>query len=488
MAGEVGGHSPVHVGTGATPAGFTYDVGVLAVPPGSPRRSLPRQPISYQQRDAPLEALSTPTAWLVVVVASAIVGAVVSRSSLLATVHFAVTLLALLGAAVFARRPDSLLMVTAYAGLCDVWWRAAGARAPWEGSKYALVIGFAAIVIRFVRKPHNLGRSVTLVLLLVPGAVVGASVLGLGEVRQYLVARLAGLVAIAAAVLACSNLRLGKREVRGLYLVVLSPIVSLATQATLATVEAKDLNFGTESNSTAAGGFGPNQVSSALCFGGLLCLLVVLQKGAGWRLRLLASATGVWIVGQAVLTFSRGGLFGLVLAAGAVGLVALTVSGQRIRVVVAAGLLLVVAVQVLSWAGAFTGGASEERLSSTDSTNRGEIASSDVRLFLEHPILGVGVGVSPFERDLALFAPPHTEYTRLLAEHGVFGIAVIGLIVAIAARAVRNAEGWYRMASVGVLVVALSQMVHSATRLGSIAVAFGLASLLEDSEPSSGRS
>ncbi len=455
---------------------------VLAVPSNSQSRGPLQQPSTSHVRDTPLEMLSTPAAWLVAVAASAVLGVIISRSSMLATLHFVATFAALLGVAVFARRPDPILIVTVYAGLCDVWWRAAHAGAPWEASKYALVIGFAAVLIRFVRRPRNVGLSAALVLLLVPGVIVGTSVLGFGPVRQYLVARLGGLVALAIAVLACSNLRLRAREMRGLYLVALLPIVSLAAQATMATIEAKDLGFNDESNSTAAGGFGPNQVSSALCFGGLLCILIILQRGIGWRNRLIASVVGVWVVGQAVLTFSRGGLFGLALACGAVLLAALVMSGQRVRVLVAAGLLIVVAIQVLSWAGAFTGGASEERFSSTDSTNRGEIAAGDLKLFYQHPILGVGVGISPFQRDYKVYASPHTEYTRLLAEHGVFGAAVIALLIAISVRAVLRADDWYRLAAVGLLAIALAQMVHSATRIGSISVAFGLASLLEDKE------
>ena len=70
-----------------------------------------------------------------------------------------------------------------------------------------------------------------------------------------------------------------------------------------------------------------------------------------------------------------------------------------------------------SWIGAFTGNASNERFSSTDTTNRGEIANGDLRLFGAHPLGGVGVGVAAIERDFSLRAFPHTEYTRLLAEH-----------------------------------------------------------------------
>lgn len=428
-----------------------------------------------------LARLSTTRAWAVVVAASAALGFVMSKSAALATVHLVATLGAVVVVAALSRRPDLILAVTVYAGLCDVLWRSSSALGPYEGSKYALVVGFGLLAIRFLKQPKNLALCASLVLLLIPGAAIGAMTLGLGPARQLVSSNLSGLVAIAAAVLACSNLRLSLTEMRGIYLIALSPIIAVTAQATASTVASKDLTFTDEVNFATSGGFGPNQVSSLLCLGGLLCVLVIVQRGVRWHLRVLALGTGVWLVGQAVLTFSRGGLFALVLAGAGVGLVALTLSGQRARVLIAAGLLVVVAVQVLSWAGAFTDGASEDRLSSTDSTNRADIAKADIQLFLERPIVGVGVGVSVYERDYGQgTVAPHTEYTRLLAEHGLLGLAVIGVLTVICVRLVRTADGWYRMAAVGLLVMAVAQMTHSATRIGSIAVAFGLAALLED--------
>lgn len=427
-----------------------------------------------------LSRLSTPSAFVAVVAGSAILGVIMSIAVPLATVHLLIVLGGVVVVGLISQRVDLVLAVTVYAGLCDVLWRTSHARGPWEGAKYALIVGFGAVAVRFVRRPKDIGVVGAFILVLVPGAVMGMLVLGPGAARPLIAANLGGPVALALAVLACSSLRLTPDEVRGLYLVALSPIVAVTAQATLSTVQSKDLGFTDEVNFAASGGFGPNQVSSILCFGGLLCVLIVLQHAIGWRLRALALCTGIWLVGQAILTFSRGGVFALVLAGGAVLLASLVSSGQRARVLVAAGILVLVAVQLLSWAGAFTDGESNDRLSSTDSTNRTEIAAADLRLFAQKPILGAGVGVSPSERDYPGNVAPHTEYTRLLAEHGLFGVAAIGLLALICFRILRRSRGWYRLAAVGLLVMALAQMMHSATRIGSIAVAFGLAALQED--------
>ncbi|HEY4377033.1 MAG TPA: O-antigen ligase family protein, partial [Acidimicrobiales bacterium] len=382
----------------------------------------------------------------------------------------------------FAKRPTPVLALTMYAGVCDVLWRSSSAHGPYEGSKYAVIFGCTCLAVRFVKRPRHLASMGTLVLLLLPGAVIGIMKLGVANARDNVVFNLAGLIAIAVAVIGCGSLRLTSREMRGLYLVVIGPIVSMATLATISTASAASLTFSADSNLTTSGGFGPNQVSAVLCLGGLLCVLVTLQRHVGWTLRVFALVTGIWLVSQAILTFSRGGLFELVLALGCLAVTALTLSGHRARTLMAAAVLLVIAIQILSWAGAFTGGASSKRLSSTDTTQRGEIAAADVRLFLKHPVMGVGLGVSKSARGVGPGEPPHTEYTRLLAEHGVAGVFVMVILAWVSIELVRAGRGWYRMATVALVVIALAQMAHNATRIGSIAVAFGLAALLEASE------
>lgn len=430
----------------------------------------------------PLARWSSSTAWITVIGLSALVGVVMSRSAMLATAHMGLVCLAVVVVALAARTPDLPLGVTVYAGLCDVLWRSSSAQGPYELSKYALIFGFGVLAVRFVPRATFRTPCGVLVLLLVPGAVSGVMVLGLSTGREYLVANLAGLVALAAAVWGCGNLRLTSAEVRGLYLFALSPIASVAAQATLSTADAEAIDFSDDVNFLTSGGFGPNQVSSMLCFGGLLCLLVLLQRSATRGTRALALVTAVWLVGQAMLTFSRGGLFGLVLAGGAIVLAAMTSAGQRGRVVTVAAIVIVAASLLLSWVGAFTGGASDDRFTNTNSTNRTEIARDDLEIFANNPLGGVGVGRAKDVRREWRGVAPHTEFSRLPAEHGLAGVGVLIVLGWLCVRLVVRARGWNRMATAGLLVMALAQMAHSATRIGSIAVAFGLAALIVDDD------
>ena len=444
---------------------------------GAAYAGTPERPSAFQRLG------STTSAAMLVIGLSAAIGVVASGSPAVATVHLVVTFGTLIAVALLAKTPAPLLAVTIYAGGCDVFWRSTSARGPWEGAKYALIVGFACLLVRFIGRPRNLWPVVCLLVLLVPGMLISIADLGPALARELIASNLAGLVALALGLLVCSNLRLSNTEIRGAYFLALSPAVSIAAVATLASVTTRNLDFGSQSNFAASGGFGPVQVSSVLCFG-LLCILILLQRQAPWRTRALALAVGTWLVGQAILTFSRGGVFSLVLAAACIGLVALTQAGQRGRTVVAAVGLVVVGLLILSWAGAFTDGASEARFASTDTTNRTALARADLQLFYEQPILGVGVGEAAYKRDFPVRSAAHTEYSRLLAEHGILGAGVLVILGVFCVRTIRAGTGWWRMAAVGLVVMSLAQMAHSATRIGVIALGFALAGLREERDAS----
>jgi len=61
-------------------------------------------------------------------------------------------------------------------------------------------------------------------------------------------------------------------------------------------------------------------------------------------------------------------------------------------------------------------------------TNRSDIFLEDVDLFLDHSLLGVGVGASTYMRKEYKGYAPHVELSRLIAEHGTLGLIIFFLI------------------------------------------------------------
>ncbi|MEM9404777.1 MAG: O-antigen ligase family protein, partial [Acidobacteriota bacterium] len=238
--------------------------------------------------------------------------------------------------------------------------------------------------------------------------------------------------------------------------------------------------FSTESNFTTSGGYGPNQVSAILSIGALAGVLLALLDTRR-RTALLCYGLAAGLLFQAVLTFSRGGVFAVLVCLAVLMAHYFWRPDIGLSYLIAVVLITVIAggwlmPRLNSW----TGGALAERYASLDTTHRSEIASEDVELFFDHPVAGVGVGLAKSKRKSARYLgiAPHTEFSRVLAEHGSFGVlALLALAAMTAARYVTApsflTKGWV----CSLTVWCLATMSVSAMRLSILGVLFGIAYL-----------
>lgn len=409
-------------------------------------------------------------------------------SPMVATAHAAVTALALVGVAVWGRDLDRLVMLTAYAALCDVYWRMTGSRAPWEFSKYLLVLGSLAVLVRYARPWRRAGMPIAFVACLLPGAAALLVAQGLnGDSREVLSSVEMGLFALGLAALAFRQVVATETEAWNLGWVLLGPVVTTLAITTWSTLTASDLEFIDESNFQVTGGFGPNQVSTMLGLGILLCALLALQ-GRGSRFLMLLAGLGLWSTWAAFLTFSRGGIYSLVVAGGAMALVGAATRGVRTRSIATA--LVGVAGLWLMFASAndFSGNWLQTRYDTSTSATAGrsDLAEQDLAVWGDNPLLGVGSGQSIYHHTGGNLtrASTHTEYTRVLAEHGLFGLAALGLLVTMFVSGLREARSqWNRLLLAGTGVWALTTMLHAATRLAAVPLLFALSQLRVEPDP-----
>lgn len=424
------------------------------------------------------------------IVGSAAVGILVGQSSTLATLHGAVTIAAVGFAAGWSRRPPVVLALLVYGGLSDVLWRATGARVPWEGSKYLVIIVALTALVRFAPRPGRIGTPLVYLVALGPGALTTLLLGGFGESRDVLAFALLGPCALAVATLLFRQFVLTRAELRGLVWWAMSPCMSVAAFAAWGTIQADTISFGDESMFVTSGGFGPNQVSTMIGLGAL-CAVIVAVLGAPRRVILVVAIVGVAMVAQALITLSRGGVYAFALAAVAILLSSLLLNQRRSRAVVALAAVCLLGLLALNWAQSFSGGAVGNRFDQNDA-GRGTIASAEVELFRHNPVFGVGAGRAKFEREVASVGDPgleayadaasHNEYSRLLAEHGSFGLLAIVLLVVMVVQAfARGTDPLARSISVGLFVWSAAAMAHSATRLAAVGLVFGLASVRVDS-------
>lgn len=127
-----------------------------------------------------------------------------------------------------------------------------------------------------------------------------------------------------------------------------------------------------------------------------------------------------------------------------------------------------------------TQGKLQERFINLNPTGRDKIALAEIQLFEKHPIFGIGPGVGISERSsiLGYHIASHTEYTRLLAEHGVFGLMALLLLIIMLFIPIKRAHTNSTKGENAALVLwTIAEMAHSATRFAITGFLPGIAYL-----------
>jgi hypothetical protein len=371
----------------------------------------------------------------------------------LATLHALVVFAFGFAVAVFGRKPMQVGYVAAYITGAEVLWRMSDAQVPWEFGKYSIVILFVAALAR-VPRLRLPALPLLYFALLLPATLLTLTNLSAEESRQQISFNLSGPLALAACATFFAHVKLSRAELYRVFLMLLSPVVGIACVTLFGVVTAANLSFSGEANSVASGGFGPNQVSAALGLGALVAFWFVMDAKADWRARTFAFAAMLLMIVQSALTFSRGGLYD---AGGAIVLAALfLLRSPRARATLIAFVALLSFATyflILPHLDAVTGGALFERFQDTSLTGRDVLIQADLGIWMKNPVWGVGPGRSAL-MHLALFrdSASHTEFSRMLAEHGALGLASMLLLCALALRNISRARGATSKAIVASLV------------------------------------
>ena len=411
-------------------------------------------------------------------------GLIANMSPWASTAYALVVLLFGLRAALLGRT-SQVIYAVGYIATGEVLWRMTQSHLFWEYAKYAaVVIFFVAIVVEWGQNPSNrrLRSAMPLLLLatLVPAVAYTVLKLGIVEARDPLSFSLSGYLMIGLFALYIWARPINYETTIRLLLSILAPIVSVTFLAIYFMITDLDaLVFVGESNFITSGGFGPNQVSSVMGFGAFIAvmLLIIIPRASGARALILLVMVTMLI--QGLLTFSRGGVYSFVLALGVFSFHLMSTPKARGRLVVLFAvfsiLLVTVVYPVLEQ---FTAGGLSERFTDLDTTGRFEAAEGDLKAFYDNPFLGVGVGQADVYRYeyLGIYAAAHTEYTRLLGEHGLFGIFALAIMLwMLLKQYLANEPGIGRALTAGLAAWALSTMLHAATRLAIVPLALSLA-------------
>ncbi len=381
------------------------------------------------------------------------------------------------------RRPEVVAYAAAYIVGSEVLWRMVTDALPWESAKYGTTVIFAfALLVREGVK--GLLWPALAFGLLVPSTFVTMSEAHPTLVRGMLSFNMSGPLSLAVCAGFFARLELSPSRTLRLFLSLVAPAVAIGTMVVTHIASLDRIAFNYESNFSTSGGFGPNQVSLALGLGALAALWSVLERGCRWPLRCVLFGLVLWFGTQAALTFSRGGFLGAVVS-GAVAVVFLAGYRETRRKLVFIVPVVAALAYFVIWPTLveFTDGALAVRYGDTGVTGRDELGAQDFELWSDHPIFGVGPGMSASHHARGIAS--HTEFTRLVAEHGTFGALSILMMLSLGFRQVLRAAS---PRDKGLVASALTWsflfMLNSAMRTVAPSFMFGLAFCIF--EPTSG--
>jgi len=330
---------------------------------------------------------------------------------------------------------NEVLIFAAYLVGVEVFLRMTGGNFNNEYVKFGVVF-FMLLGMIYSNFSTNAFIYWFFLILLVPGILLTFTSENYNiDVKKSLVFNLSGPVCLAISSIYMFKRKISFADLQNIVIAMGLPILTTTTYLFLYNPSVRDVVTGTQSNFETSGGFGPNQVSTILGLGIFIFFTQFLLFSKSKKIMFLNAFILLFISYRGIVTFSRGGVITGVIMIACLLLLLFSLSnakgkGKFILVFIITGLM---GLGIWTYSSIQTSGLIEKRYANQDArgrvkksalSGRENIMDSEIKLFLDNPITGVGAGVGKEMRknDFAGDVASHNEITRLFAEHGAFGI------------------------------------------------------------------
>ena len=378
-------------------------------------------------------------------------------------------------------------MAAAYIAGVEVFWRQTGALVFYETGKYAVIL-FLLIGMFFKGTSSRTIPYWIYLLILMPGILVGSITLSYdAEFRKQVAFNLSGPVCLGISALYCYYKKIKKRDMEMVLMMLLMPLLAQMFYLYLYTPTLREEIINLSGNYAATGGYGPNQISTVFGLGAFLLvtrLFTVKNKAIN-----LVDLTLLGMMGyRAIVTFSRGGVFTAIACIIAfIGFLyykqdsgGKTVTKFKFVIVIFSFFAIWVFSTITT--SGLIGNRYENKnkfgQSKGDiSTGRVDLFETELEGFYHNPVFGIGVGKGKEfrEEELGIEIASHNEVSRLLAEHGMFGVLAILILIFVPLLFwLKFQNNYYFLAFVAFWFLTIN---HSAMRIALPAFVYGLALL-----------
>ena len=308
------------------------------------------------------------------------------------------------------------------------------------------------------------------------------------DIRKAITFNIIGPITLMVSAIYCYQRKISFEQIKTIINMLAYPLMATLVYMYLYTPSVKDVVTNTESNFETSGGFGPNQVSTILGLGIFLFFVKIVLSSKTVLIRNINVLFFVIITFRGIVTFSRGGVItGFVMIIIVVLLLLYyTKSQAKSKVVMLVVFGLFALVGIWSYSSIQTSGLIDKRYANKDArgreklsklTGRERLIESEFKMFLDNPIFGIGVGKNKEYRleTTGIDAASHNEITRMLAQHGMFGL--FGLIILLITPMVLYLNNQQNIFVFSFVVFWILTINHAAMRLAAPAFVYALSLL-----------
>ncbi|WP_418263855.1 O-antigen ligase family protein [Flavobacterium faecale] len=381
-----------------------------------------------------------------------------------------------------------VLLAAAYVAGSEVFLRMTGGNISYEFSKYGVMI-FMLLGMYYKGFARGATPYWIYLILLVPSVVISTFVLDFDtNIRTTIAFNISGPVCLGLASLYTFRRRITLEQTNSILLALGLPIVTCMSYLTFYTPNIRDVVTSTQSNFATSGGFGPNQVATFLGLGMFIFFSRIILVSKNKFLLIINLIVALNITYRGIVTFSRGGMLTglLMIVSLLLFLYVKTNFRGKVKLNYILGLMAMAMIVTWIYSSFQTGGLIDKRYANQDAqgraktskfTGRADIAETEIDMFLNNPIFGVGVakGAEIREEITGNFAVSHDEITRMLAEHGSLGI--IALLILFFTPLVLYLENSFNMFMICFVLFWFLTINHAAMRTAVPAFVYSLSLL-----------
>ena len=424
-----------------------------------------------------------------------LVGAASCFVPLMVTAVWAAVVLATVVAAIFERR-EQVWYGLAASPFLEVWSRMVkGAVMVDEIGKYYVLLCIVLLWALHLKNDerhqpvHKVGGLI--IALLIPGLIVNIP----GFDREQWVFNILPTLELGALLMLVSRERWNVERFARTVQIGAAPILFIILYLVIRTPSLSDVNFSLGANFKAAGG-GTNQVATVLGLGILYIMILLLLKRppvAKW----ICYALIAFLFFRSFLTFSRGGVFAAVASVLlAMGYAMISNRKTFFRYSIVLVVFTLVGILAFDKVDEITGHKLSQRYrGETSATLSGEqektlrkvtsgrstLIIADWEIFKSYPFFGVGPGgAKELRNNLGAHrdSAAHTEFTRLLSEHGLGGLLTsLSLLLFPIYWMQRQKYRLWKGISAALFCMAVLTATHSAMRSTTTIVCYALAAV-----------